>query len=570
VSAVRVLAGGPDWSDGSETEVAATIRAVGDRSSGSDELAAHIHDWPTRYHFSRLRANLLSPLRIGRGVRVLDLGGGTGPLARRLGELGADVLLVDASRDRAEAAAVRCEELSNVSVAVGTVFDLDETTEQFDVVLAVGLLEYAGNGPGGPAGMLRKVVSLLASHGVLALAIENAIGLKYLLGYAEDHLGHPWVGLEGYRGVDDVRTYSRRELATMLAEAGLTEQAWFSPFPDYKLPTVILSEAAYELGTDLVDAVVANPCTPDASPPSRPSDPRATHRTLLQAGLGPDTANSFLVTAAKTPRALDERVDQETVAWLSGAERRRRFMRARRLVAAGSGLEIVDDTADPEVVEDGWLTQRRQAVTPFVEGELLDRLLIDAIAADDTARVHELLTLWTTTLKERGEIEADGEPGSPFGARAGEVGLPGDYLDLRPANFVHRDGWLRRIDLEWEASGRVDFDLVCLRGLFYLALDAFARGILATTVSGDDLASVLASLAKAAGVPDTGQALGQFPAAEADLQEVVAGIAAETIRPEVERLLASTPQDIAGAAIRPSGVGVSSGQLGAKSGVLLE
>ena len=44
-----------EYQDGSEDTVLATLINANDRSVGSDELAAAIVDWPTRYHFSRLR-----------------------------------------------------------------------------------------------------------------------------------------------------------------------------------------------------------------------------------------------------------------------------------------------------------------------------------------------------------------------------------------------------------------------------------------------------------------------------------------------------------------------------------
>jgi 2-polyprenyl-3-methyl-5-hydroxy-6-metoxy-1,4-benzoquinol methylase len=541
--AIRILGAGAEWADGSEAYVLSILREAEDRSSTSDELAAKVHDWPTRYHFSRLRSRILSPLRLGPGKRVLDLGGGTGPLTRRMAELGADVLLVDGSAARAQAAAVRSEGLENVSVAVGTVFDLDEA-EPFDVVLAVGMLEWSQSGPGGAEGMLRKAASALAPEGVLAVAIENAIGLKYLLGYAEDHVGLPWVGWEGYTGIDYVRTYSRRELATMLTAAGLPEQAWFFPFPDYKLPTVIVSEAAYALDDpEVVDAIVPRPAVPEPTLPILLSDPRAAHRTMLGAGLGPDIANSFLVVAGRSADAVEENADRKTLAWLSGTERRSRFMRDRRLVRDGASLTILDEDAGAEVA-DGWLSQRRFPSIPFESGQPLDRLISDALAAGDAGRTRELLRLWVQALRERAFVPDAASDANPFGGEEGRLALPGDHIDSQPANYVHRDGGLYRIDAEWEAQGALDFELVAVRGLLHLAVDMLTRGVSTQRANGRDVASVVAALADVCGV-DAGRALDRLPAAEAKLQALVRGVPADSARRDLERLLRSSADALA-------------------------
>src|SRR5690606_13740042 len=122
---------------------------------------------------------------------------------------GAEVVALEGNPARARAAAVRYADLANVEVVRGALDDLD-ADERFDLVLLVGVLEYAGSpigGAGGAPAMLRRAVSHLRPGGALVVAIENQIGLKYLLGAREDHLGRPWVGIECYTGPPGVRTW---------------------------------------------------------------------------------------------------------------------------------------------------------------------------------------------------------------------------------------------------------------------------------------------------------------------------------------------------------------------------
>ena len=84
-SGVRLLGEALPYADGAEARLLDVVRAASDRRAGSDELFRSVEDWPTRYHLSRLRANLLRPLVVGEGLRVLDVGAGTGALSRWLG-----------------------------------------------------------------------------------------------------------------------------------------------------------------------------------------------------------------------------------------------------------------------------------------------------------------------------------------------------------------------------------------------------------------------------------------------------------------------------------------------------
>src|SRR6185436_10961781 len=99
---------------------------------------------------------------------------------------------------RARIAAERCRGLPNVSLVVDNLLDF-ETTERFQWILMVGVLEYAAvfSDEKDPVShYLRRAARLLAEDGKLVVAIENKLGLKYFNGLAEDHLGAPFVGIQ--------------------------------------------------------------------------------------------------------------------------------------------------------------------------------------------------------------------------------------------------------------------------------------------------------------------------------------------------------------------------------------
>lgn len=517
-----------DYADSSEDRVQGVLRAACKLGSSSDELAAAIIDWPTRYHFSRMRRHLLAPLNFGGGDEILDLGCGTGPITRALGESGARVLGLEGSLDRARAAAIRCEELPCVEIMCGDLHHY-EPDREFDVICCVGVLEYAASSVGGSHGahaLLQRLESMLAPDGVLLLAIENQLGLKYLLGYREDHVGLPWVGLEGYPVGFKAQTWSRRALGGLLKEAGFAHQRWFFPFPDYKLPAVILSQGCYEVegAAEVVDQLVRLPVEDFAYPRTLITDDRAVHRSFLQAGLGPDVANSFLVLAGRDRNSLRNRLDEDVLAWHLGGERRALFKRQHRLMREGNSLRMISEAVGPVTGRHaGWLEQRPNSEAVFVRGLSLEQDFLASCGQSDEAAAKRILRQW----KERvfsflGPVE-NSAAHHPFAPRLGQQALPPDMADLSLSNFIRPDDGSPPvlIDREWVLEGGVDPHSGALHALWFAAHDLVRGGgrhPWPEDLSVDGLALHLGHLA---GLDYSGEDIESFIQAEAEFQALV-------------------------------------------------
>lgn len=141
------------YSDGEESEnyLLSILKGAKDVSSTSSEILGAIRDWPSEYHLSPVRHNLLRPFRIKATDRILELGCGCGSITRYLGETGATVVAVEGSLRRAEIAAERCRDLPNVTIFCDNFADF-EFDGKFDYVTLIGVLEYAplffnGNDP---------------------------------------------------------------------------------------------------------------------------------------------------------------------------------------------------------------------------------------------------------------------------------------------------------------------------------------------------------------------------------------------------------------------------------------
>jgi len=178
-----------NYSDGeaSETQLYKILSKANDLSCDSDELQAQISDWPTEYHLSSSRANLLKPLKLDGVTRVLELGCGCGSITRYLGEQeGLIVDSVEGSPSRAGLAALRCRDLDNVTICTANFNEIDFPESYYDLVLFVGVTEYAGRfskretDQEALADLLNLGKRALKDNGVILVAIENRLGLKYL------------------------------------------------------------------------------------------------------------------------------------------------------------------------------------------------------------------------------------------------------------------------------------------------------------------------------------------------------------------------------------------------------
>lgn len=153
------------------------------------------------------------------GLRVLDIGGGTGGFAVRVAELGHDVTVVDPSPDALAALARRAQE-REVTVAgrqgdLSTLWEVLEP-ESVDVVLCHGVLEISGD----PATALGTVARALRPGGTLSLLVAQ----RHAAVVARAMAGHFQAAHELLAGDDSGRSghrFTHDELVGLLAGAGL-------------------------------------------------------------------------------------------------------------------------------------------------------------------------------------------------------------------------------------------------------------------------------------------------------------------------------------------------------------
>jgi len=240
-----------DYSDGAETEryLYDVLSKASDLSCRSSDLQSAIKDWPSEYHLTSDRSNLLRPFDLSGVSRVLELGSGCGAISRYLGEQGFTVDAVEGSRIRAALGKLRCRDLDNVRVINANYNDLALPERHYDLVLFVGVIEYARkfhpeaeSDIDAARKILHQAGELIHDKGAVIVAIENRLGLKYMLGAHEDHYAKRYIGINDYIDSAGIATYSRTQWDGLIRDAGFSHKAVSYPFPDYKIPSVVLSE----------------------------------------------------------------------------------------------------------------------------------------------------------------------------------------------------------------------------------------------------------------------------------------------------------------------------------------
>jgi 2-polyprenyl-3-methyl-5-hydroxy-6-metoxy-1,4-benzoquinol methylase len=289
----------------------------------SNNLSSSFHiapqeysEWATRYHLCSERGNLLRAFN-WEGLEVLELGAGMGGVSRVLAESCKHLTLVEGSERRLTAAKLRLRDLKNWDDQCCNIADF-ETDKKFDVVCLIGVLEYSRIYVEHDVTkfktpfhrVLLRAKELLKPEGVVVVAIENKLGLKYFSGCPEDHVGKNFEGLVGYsKNRKTAYTFSKKELETVLHESGFDSIKRFFPFPDYKIPNALLSENFIQkYGSVAAELASTN------SPKSY-VDPRLNlfpdfmvAKTLAEEGLLGEFSNSFLFFGSSGDSKILDRV----------------------------------------------------------------------------------------------------------------------------------------------------------------------------------------------------------------------------------------------------------------------
>ena len=466
---------GMAYNDGDEFEnrLVNILQSASDLSILSPELTKHCTDWPSLYHLSGTRANLLRPFKHILKGDILEIGSGCGAITRYLGECGANVLALEGSHRRASITRSRTRDLENITV-LAEKFDEFSVDHKFDVITLIGVLEYArvffpAHNEDPVDAMLKYAKSLLKPDGVLIIAIENQLGLKYFAGAKEDHLGIPMSGIEDLYKNDTIVTFGRKELQSRISASGLKNQKWWYPFPDYKLPTLMISDdmTHNQKGIDL-NALIASRSVSDIQAPQSPVffSERA-WAPIYRNDIVGDLAHSFVVLASSKNV---EKLENTGLGYHFATHRRKVYAKQVIFEKNGDNIGLVRQVKlYPEIeVESNRPLSMHLKDQDYIYGENWERKLklIMTTPGWSINDLKEWALTWFSMVLSEINLEMN------LSKIETNTLLDGEYLDLIPRNLiVKHDGTFAFFDKEWKVKYDIELGYLFFRAVYLALID---------------------------------------------------------------------------------------------------
>ena len=525
------------YNDGDEieTRIANIIRDAHDITTLSTELRQHITDWPSQYHLTSERANIMRPFATTlKDAQVLEIGAGCGAISRFLGECGAAVLSLEGSPRRASIARSRTRDLDNVTVLTEK-FDQFQCAFQFEVITLIGVLEYAnlftpGDNPA--LSMLQRVKQLLKPNGKLIIAIENQLGLKYFAGAPEDHFGVPMIGIEGRYGKNQAQTFGRSALTKLLQQAGFIKSHFLAPFPDYKLPTSIVTEAGFshphfDAAAFASQSVRRDPQMPEVCHFS----PELAWPVLFANDLGLELANSFLIIASPLTQEL---VQADELAYHYSTTRLAQYCKETIFASQDSQtVTIAYRRLDKSPIKSNQSVTSSyspiQFVAPatatYVSGKQLSQEFINIITRDGWTyeQIGQFVQRYLTILETFKAADHD----SPFTDTDANL-MIGEYLDCIPQNImIDEQGSATYIDKEWQLVSPVEIKHLVFRSILMMcaAITRFGAPAKGSSIT---VYQLIEQAFQAAGLKLSDEDTLRFEAIEKRIQVAVSGMDTQT------------------------------------------
>ncbi|SVC43871.1 uncharacterized protein METZ01_LOCUS296725, partial [marine metagenome] len=244
--------------------------------------------------------------------------------------------------------------------------------------------------------------------------------------------------------------------------------SFLAPFPDYKLPTSIVTESGFEQNGFDAAAFAWQSVKQDLQLPDILGfAPELVWPQIFSNELGLELSNSFLVAASATTNKL---LESSILTYHYSSNRVAQYAKETIFVRDNSKRIAVNYRmlyqSERRKDNEGVIKFNFPTTTPYTYGHLLSLEFIQIVSLDDWSidEVGGFLCRYTDVLQKLlGEEQVSAKLSKTRDK------LPGKYFDIIPQNIVIReDGSVTVIDQEWELPDDIDLGMCLFRSMLLL------------------------------------------------------------------------------------------------------
>ncbi len=502
-----------NYSDGSEGYLKKVLSKAKDLSSNSYELEKWIKDWPSEYHLSRKRSQLLRGFDFDRSNKVLEVGCGCGAITRFLGETFDDVLAIEGSLSRASVARLRTSDMNNVDIICAP-FQEIIFQEKFDIIFCIGVFEYSAifvDTEYPHDHILNYFQEILKPDGVVVLAIENQFGLKYFSSNKEDHTGIMFDGLEGYPRYGDkkARTFGSGELRKLLKQYFRSIDFYF-PYPDYKTPSCILSFRFFQKthAGELIGRFRQNPYMEIGK---SLYDERLVLLEIDKNEMLPFFSNSFLIVAGKK-EVLSLKLKQ--LGFYYSNNRVEKFQTVTSFIENDEANLLVKKSLmnNQDVVKSKFI-KLCKCQSKWIEGFSIHTQIMRRVK-DKSVKLEELFAPCKRWLRSIRLVSSKLDE---------KLLIDGKYIDCVWSNSYILNGECKFVDLEWEWHESISINILLIRCLYLFLTDIFVMKDLNRALTWNSGKCLIIKISRSIGVELSKEDFKEFAKIEIRLSKSVYG-----------------------------------------------
>ncbi len=333
------------------------------------QIARESGDWERLFHLSDNRANVVQWLEVAPESCALEIGAQAGAISAVIAPKYDRYVALDIAEDmnRAFEARKSCAGIEYVldnicNYAVGHQGEYDDI---YMIGCLADALEYISYGSAANDNLtdseactvndnltdaqdcaiklIETAKSMLKPNGRLIIAAENKLGMKYWSGCQEENNGGYYINIENYPNGEARRTFSKKELVSILEKCDMRNLDWYYPYPDLYFAKSIYSDEYLPQPGELLDNI--NNYNRDRY---LFFDEGKAYSSIIKEGLYPEFANSFLVIAHNNVGTHVSVSDNDKTVYVKySKERDRRFairtdIKRRRETANHNEIEALN------------------------------------------------------------------------------------------------------------------------------------------------------------------------------------------------------------------------------------